>query len=411
MASLLLIISFPAYAKKKITMPTARAVYHNNQGISYLNKQDLDRAEFELKTAIELSPEYVEAFNNLGTVYKLKGNLDAAAAEFSRAIKLDKDYANAYNNLGAVYLAQGKIDDAINTIKKGLKKDGTIADAHYNLGLAYLEKTKVSKDKSFVGMAEAEFVKATELNPNLVHVHKTLADVYRTLGEYELAIIRYRLALGNEPMNPDLWNKLGDVYLEKGDQFQAQNCFQKAQELSAGGAPKGQQESSLQLGLFYLKEKRYQEAINEFKAVAEKNPLNEQAWFRIGTTYLSWAEDEQLKRNNSEAARLYGEAATALKKAKEVNPQMADASYNLGLAYLKLGKTLDAQREWEYTTTIDPKNARALYNLGLLYQQMGRADDGYAMLCRFVAVAGNKFPVEAATARQSLETSKFKCQN
>ena len=401
-----------ADAKKKITKPTERAVYHNNQGVSFLNKKDLDRAEFEFKTAIELAPEYPEAFNNLGNIYKLKGDLSAAAAQFKRAIELDKHYANAYGNLGAVYLAEGKIDDAIDIIKKGLKKDGTIADMHYNLGLAYLEKTKISKDKDFIGLAETEFKKATELNPNLVHVHKTLAEVYRSIGEYELSIIRYRLALGNEPNNPELWNKLGNVYLEKGDQFQAQNCFQKAQELAGQTpAPKQAGQDNMQMGMFYMKEKRYQDAANSFKAASDENPLNEQAWYKTGSAYLSWAEEERLKRNNAEASRLYNEAAAALKKAKEVNPQLADASYNLGLTYLKQGKTVEAQKEWEYTTTVDPKNARALYNLGLLYQQSGRADEGLNMFCRFVSAAGNQFPVEKQAASQALEINKFKCRN
>lgn len=409
-----LCFSTGALAKKKITKPTDRAVYHSNQGVSYLNRNDLERAEFEFKTAIELSPEYVEAYNNLGIVYKLKGNYPLAEANFKRAIELDKHYAQAYSHLGAVYLAEGKIDDAIKTTKQGLKKDGTIADAHYNLGLAYLEKTRRDKDRSWVGLAEDEFKRATELNPNLVHVHKKLAEVYQSLGEYELAVIRYRLALGNEPANPEIWNKLGHLYLEKGDNIQAQNCFQKAAEL--GGTPQGAssgaaQDSGMQMGLFYLKEKRYQEAINEFKKVAEKNPLDEKAWYRVGTTYLTWAEEEHAKRNNTEASRLYGEAAAALKKAKEVNPQFSDAPYNLGLTYLKQGKTLDAQKEWEYTVTIDPKHARALYNLGLVYQGAGRMNDGLNMFCRFIAAAGNQYQVEVTAARQAVETNKFKCQN
>lgn len=401
-----------ADAKKKITKPTERAVYHNNQGVSFLNRKDLERAEFEFKTAIELAPEYIEAFNNLGIVYKIKGNLPDAEANFKRAIELDKEYTQAYSHLGAVYLAEGKIDDAIDIIKKGLKRDSTVADAHYNLGLAYIEKTKQDKKKSWIDMAESEFKRATQLNPNLVHVHKTLAEVYRSIGEYELSIIRYRLALGNEPLNPDLWNKLGQVYLEKGDNYQAQNCFAKAEELGGAAGQTGKvEDSQMKMGMFFMQEKRYADAVNQFKMVAEKSPLNEQAWYRMGTAYFAWGEDERLKRNTGEAGRLFGEAATALKKAKEVNPQLADASYNLGLTYLKQGKTLDAQKEWEYTVTVDPRYARAYYNLGLVYQQEGRTDEGMNMFCRFLGTAGNNFPVESQAVQRSIEASKFKCQN
>ena len=82
-------VSFSAHAKK-ITRPTEKAVFHNNQGISYLNQNMLDKAEFEFKTAIELSSDYVEAYNNLGIIYKMKNQFGPAEDQFKKAISLDK---------------------------------------------------------------------------------------------------------------------------------------------------------------------------------------------------------------------------------------------------------------------------------------------------------------------------------
>jgi tetratricopeptide (TPR) repeat protein len=161
---LALIFIAPVVYAKKPTLPTERAVYHNNQGVSYLNKNDLERAEFEFKTAIELSPEYVEAFNNLGIIYKIQGKYNLAIENFKRAIQLDKKYADAYSHLGAVYLEQGNVDEAIDQMKKGLKRDATIPDIHYNLGLAYLEKTKQSKDKSYIQLAACAFHTGEDLS-------------------------------------------------------------------------------------------------------------------------------------------------------------------------------------------------------------------------------------------------------
>ena len=220
-----------AYAKKKITKPTTRAVYHNNQGVSFLNKNDYARAELEFKTAIELAPEYVEAYNNLGVVYRKTGRDEMAAEQFRKAISLDKKYAAAYAHLGAVYLAQGDVNDAIKTIKKGLKKDSTLADAHYNLGLAYLEKSKKDK-KDYDTLAIEQFKIATELDPSLTHVHEVLARVYEKRGELELAAIRRRLALADKPQSVDQWLETGELYLKRNDLPKALNARSTAARMS-----------------------------------------------------------------------------------------------------------------------------------------------------------------------------------
>lgn len=395
--------SSTSLAKKKITMPTDRAAFHNNQGVSYLNNQDIERAEFEFKTAVELSPDYAEAYNNLGIVYKTRGKYDESIKNFQKAIEINKNYAAAYSHLGAVYLAQGKIDTAITTIKKGLRKDGTIGDARYNLGLAYIEKAKEGSSEKNLKLAEEELKKATELDPNLTHVHKRLAELYKSMGRYDLSIIRYRLALANDPVSKDLWTDLGNLYLEKGEQYKAQDCFQRASEITPESS-----DPRVQMGLFYINEKRYDEAVAEFSDIVAKNPLNDIAWYYLGTAHLNKAEDQEGKGGQN---NLYELAVKNLKKAKEVNPQLSDASYNLGLVLLKQGKTLEAEKEWEYTLVVNPNHARVLYNLGLLYQRLGKINEGLELLCKFVRAGSDLFPVEVKAAEEILDSNKFRCRH
>jgi tetratricopeptide (TPR) repeat protein len=291
-------------------------------------------------------------------------------------------------------------------MKKGLSKDSRIADMHYNLGLAYLEMTKSSKKKSYIELAEKEFSIATELNANMPHTHTALGKLYFDLGEYEKAIIRFRLALGDNPRDIDVWRLLGETYLAKGDPYQAQNCFQKALEMQPES-----KSSHLGLGKFYLNEGRYEEAIGEFKAVVALDDLNEDGWYSLGLAWIMRGDAALTAGKSSEAGNCYGEAVKALRKAREIDPQLADASYNLGLTYLKLGKKLEAQKEWEYTVSVDKNHARALYNLALLYRRSGRGNDSLEMFCRFLAAEGGKFPTEAGAARQAIESRGYKCRN
>jgi len=50
-----------------------------------------------------------------------------------------------------------------------------------------------------------------------------------------------------------------------------------------------------------------------------------------------------------------------------LDPKNTDAHYLLGQDLAKLGKDSDAVAEWKKTTELDPEHAEALYNLGLAY--------------------------------------------
>jgi tetratricopeptide (TPR) repeat protein len=59
--------------------------------------------------------------------------------------------------------------------------------------------------------------------------------------------------------------------------------------------------------------------------------------------------------------------------------------YNLGNAYLELGRLGDAARSYEAALRLDPSLARADYNLAVAYVRLGRAAEGAAILERLAA--------------------------
>ncbi|MDZ4224728.1 MAG: tetratricopeptide repeat protein, partial [bacterium] len=131
------LVCFPAEAKKKKILPSEQAVFHNNQGISFLSRGDLDKAVFEFQTATELAPQYAEPVSNLGVICKIRGEYDKSLSYFNKAAKIDKHYAAPWSHIAAVYLATGKPREALKAAKKAVKIDPLLADAHYNLGIAY----------------------------------------------------------------------------------------------------------------------------------------------------------------------------------------------------------------------------------------------------------------------------------
>lgn len=408
----------PDLLAKKMVKPTEIAVYHNNVGVKYLDAGDLELAEVEFKTAAELCPDYVEAYNNLGVIAKKRGDLKSAKVYFEKAIALDKKYGAAYSHLSMVLLDEGDLEKALEAGKMAVKRGATMPLTHYNLALVYLEMTKRSPDKNYDQFTEQQLKITTELDPMMFEAHRALARVYKKQGKLELASIRYRLALESHPVDAEIWKELGDTYIAMGDSVKAENAFRKAASVAGeAGAEQlpqpylGSTNTNMDIGLKYMGQKDYLKAIEEFNAAAQVDPKNELAFYRIGTAYIYLADQKMAENKNSEAAQDYKNAEAPLLKALSLNPQMADASYNLGLVYYKLGNHSAAQTQWEGTISIYSKHTRALYNLGMLYNKQGMKEKSVDYFCRFLSLAGNEFASEKVNAQKIIDASGGKCQN
>lgn len=111
------------------------------------------------------------SINKLGIVF-LKTNLfDEAIREFRKAIELDPEFIEAYNNLGYALLKQELYEEAIDALEKGIKKDGNYADLHKNLGCAYCSINKY-------GEAIHELTKAIEINEDYIAAILKICLVY-----------------------------------------------------------------------------------------------------------------------------------------------------------------------------------------------------------------------------------------
>lgn len=99
--------------------------------------------------------------NKLGIVFLKRNLFDEAIGEFRKAIEIDPDYIEAYNNLGYTLLKQQLYEEAIDAFARGIKKDGNYADLRHNLGSAYLSKEKY-------GEAIQELNRAIEINEDYV---------------------------------------------------------------------------------------------------------------------------------------------------------------------------------------------------------------------------------------------------
>lgn len=91
------------------------------RGYAQASGGDLNGALTNYQRAIEVSPEYADAYLGRGQVEQQKGDLDHALADFSTAIKLQSDFADAYYYRSAVRHARGDSEGALSDYKRALQ--------------------------------------------------------------------------------------------------------------------------------------------------------------------------------------------------------------------------------------------------------------------------------------------------
>jgi tetratricopeptide (TPR) repeat protein len=378
-----LTLFFPTLVTARyIVRPLDQAVFHNNQGVSYLNIGDPEKALFEFKTATEISPEYTEAWNNMGITYMYLKKYDQAKDALLRAIKVDDDYPAPYNHMASLYYTQGDYSQALQWADKAIKKDKKFADAYYNKGITLRELARTTGNQKYYTEGEQAFRLATEANSRHYLANLELGNMYKAQGKLDEAIIRYKVALEIQPSAANAWKELGALYMQKGDNNRAQFAFNKAMQANPTATS-----SHLDMGLYYIQEKNYVLAEKELALARQADPNNPKILFNLAYAKFSQAEDVRARSGLDAALPLYRQAIGNYQSLLQTVPNYADAAYNLGYAYMRMGDTTSASEWYQKTLAIDANYPRALFGLGAILLQNGNAPSAVEYLCRFTKVA------------------------
>jgi tetratricopeptide (TPR) repeat protein len=146
------------------------AVDHYNRGVDHWQNHEYDQAVSEFTRAIQINPEYAEAYNSRGITYRDKNEYELAIEDYNKAIEINPQYAEAFNNRGNAYEGKGEYDQAISNYNTAIEINPEYAKAYSNRAITYYYKGEYNKAWDDIHMAQNL---GYQIQPNFL---KTLRD-------------------------------------------------------------------------------------------------------------------------------------------------------------------------------------------------------------------------------------------
>lgn len=244
----------------------------------------------------------VESMNamNQGVVLATQKQYVEAVQQLERATSIDPQNAEAFYNLAIVHMEMRKFERA--------KEDLTRAISVVPSSAAYQEKlgTVLIEVKDWNGARKA-LEKAVELEPSLFKAYYKLGQVLEELDDQQSALQRYTQSIENGPRFLPAYNALGSLYADLGYSDHAVQVAQSALKVAQAGSEEAAKIHNL-LGTVYQQQKKYDEAITQFRAALEIQPGMRDAVFSLGWTYATMGNKEEGKRYLKKFLAIAGDA-------------------------------------------------------------------------------------------------------
>lgn len=166
-------------AKAEAKVAGIKAAYAEAAALANAGKYDESIAKFT--EVIASVPKCTECYAGIGAAAREKKDYPAAEAAYKKALEIDPNYIDAYSGLANIYNDQKKFTEA-RAMSEEANKRATVgggagnADMLYNAGV-------ISWNANDFAKAGEQFTAAITANPNHAESHFMLGQVYLNLGK------------------------------------------------------------------------------------------------------------------------------------------------------------------------------------------------------------------------------------
>ena len=239
-----------------------RARSYYERGVGYLEKQDFVKARIELRNALQLKPDSIEAWRALVKVDEHDKNLQGLVADLRKISELDEKDINTKVRLATLYLAGGGLNEALKISNAAIEIDSQ------NLGALAVKSATLFRLKDIDGATQTA-QKALEIDPGNVDARIILASTKFLQGDSDSALkVLADVEAAHQEDLGVMFLKI-NIYQRKGEFAQVESSLRRLLVLHPT-----EPAFRAQLVKFYIAQKRPDDAVNELRAVVAANPAD-----------------------------------------------------------------------------------------------------------------------------------------
>lgn len=185
---------------RAIELDPEYAEAYNYRGFAHLNNGDIDKAIADYTKAIDIDQELTEAYKDRATAYLANSDFGNAIKDYTKAIQLDPDDTNIYNYRGFAYFRNSEVDKAIDDLSRAIQLKPDSAGAYYNRGIAQLSLRNWEEAKTDLKTAaNSQLDVATEFQQSYGSVEDFEKGMDVKLREDIVSILTGKSASTNSP--------------------------------------------------------------------------------------------------------------------------------------------------------------------------------------------------------------------
>ena len=428
---LVVAVALGVAAPSQADTPAEVAQRHYQEGVALARSGQLDQAIAELESARKILPDDSRILNTLGGLLTRQGDTGGAEKQLRRALEIDPQLDPARQSLAIVYFLAGRYGQATLHLKKLAESGATRTLAALLLGIIAAEEGRYEEAVGLLERAASlanqqprailllarsysETQQSGKIPPLLerfetlptitAEEHIEAAALYANLQHDDAALRHLNAgAQGVEkPAVEDHYLDLSLLYVEREDHEQA------AEIINAGlvrlpdsyrllvrkgaildGASK-KEEAIETFRKAMSVEKDHQLALAGLASALTNGGQTEKALeiLRAGTErfpndfYLHYLQGYGLQASLPSAddkAAVSAEAASALERSVELNPNHADSHHWLGKIYAETNPE-KAVQSFQTALRLDPGDGKSKYLLARLYLKLGKQEEGRRLM-------------------------------
>jgi tetratricopeptide (TPR) repeat protein len=325
------------------------------------NKKEAEQSYADAIKIGENKPESVDAYVALAHLLSGLGRGEDANAKLAEATKRFPDLPALHRAKGEVALQAGRYDEARQELEAALAKDDDLG-TRFKLGVAFRRMRRFDE-------AAAIFDKVASIDSDVPGLALERGLLFEATNQTEKAEKAYTEALAKAPNDVDLKLRVGSTEVIGGAYDKAIKILEEVRKERQNSAEANHflGRAMMLKGTDVAGAMRFlEQAVNIDPNVAEYH------------LYVGWAAN---------LLNQPAKASVALKKALDIDHELADAYWQRGVLLQKEGTSRDALQDLQTALEKRPSRFEAYATMGLCYEDLQRWREAQDAFRR--AIAGN----------------------